>query len=49
METRYVYNAERARSVVVAEEPSAANGYNLTLRVGAEPLSAAVIEWQVSQ
>jgi hypothetical protein len=49
LETRYVFNAERARGVTVAEAPSPANGFKLTLRGGERPVSVVVIEWQVAQ
>jgi hypothetical protein len=49
LETRYLFNAERARGVTVAEPPSSANGFKLTLRGGDKPVSVVVIEWQVAQ
>jgi hypothetical protein len=45
-ETRFLYDAKRAGEVRVAETPSAANGYRLTLGCTGRPVSAIVIEWR---
>jgi hypothetical protein len=49
LETRYVYNPERARGVSAIEVPTQGNGYRLTLRGGDRPVRAVVIDWQVAQ
>jgi hypothetical protein len=49
LETRYLFNPNRARAVSVAEVPSQANGFKLTLRGSDKPVSVIVIEWQLAQ
>jgi hypothetical protein len=46
-ETRFVYDAERAGGVVVAETPSGRNGYKLIFRCIGKPVSVVLIEWRL--
>jgi hypothetical protein len=48
LETRYLFNPERARAVTVAEAPTQSNGFKLTLRGSDKPAPVIVIEWQLA-
>jgi hypothetical protein len=45
--TRFVYDAERAGGVLVAQTPSGGNGYKLIFRCIGKPVSVVLIEWRV--
>ncbi|MEZ5351720.1 MAG: hypothetical protein R2762_03725 [Bryobacteraceae bacterium] len=50
MNTRYVFDTDRARDVQLAASPGEQEGYrNITLRGGTRPVAAVVIDWQVAQ
>jgi hypothetical protein len=49
LETRYIWDAERARGISLVEAPSPSNGYKLTVRAGDRPVSVIVIDWQTAQ
>ncbi len=49
LNTRYIYDPDRAQNVTLAEQPSDSNNFrSLTLRGGSRPERAVVIEWQVA-
>jgi hypothetical protein len=49
LNTRYVYDPDRAQNVTLVEQPTDTNNFrSLTLRGGARPERAVVIEWQVA-
>jgi hypothetical protein len=47
LETRYIYDEDRAAALSIVERPTQANGYKLTLRGGERPCSVVVIDWEV--
>ena len=47
MNTTFVFDAARARDVLVAEGPTTASPQRIVLRSGERAVSAVVIEWQV--
>lgn len=50
MNTRYVYDTDRARDAQLGAGPGEGDGYKrITLRGGSRPVAAVVIDWQVSE
>jgi hypothetical protein len=47
LETRYIFDENRAATVSVVEAPGAANGFKLILRGGQRPTSVVVVDWEL--